>query len=136
MTQVKVFKTELLEHTANMLKDAGLKVYYSANKDGEIDSPVTYFNFTDGVNIGYCQDNYFGGVTFSTVHKPNKNCGTGFGLQDYHHGIFEPTLQDAKEAFIIAPNWATANDRASVTKYKNWDEYAAKESHWRTFIEY
>lgn len=119
-TQTKgIFKSELLTNTAEMIKAAGMTVYYAVWTHS--DQKPTYFYFIDGNNIGYCQEDYFGGVKFSTVHKPCRECGTGFGLNEY--GIFEPTIEDAKKAFIIAPNWAKRNDAQAVRKYKGWEEY-------------
>ena len=115
----EIFKGELLANTANMLKDAGMKIYYTP---GNNNAKTTYFFFVEGDNIGYCQEGYFGGIRFSTVHKPCKECGTGYGLTD-DPGLFEPTIKDAKQAFISAPNWATSNDRQAVRKYKNWEDY-------------
>ena len=120
--QKQVFKGLLLKNTADMLKAAGLQVFVSV---WENDSrPATYFHFTDGVNIGYCQEGRFGGIRFSTVHRPCKECGTGFGLQD-DPGISSPTLEDAKQAFVIAPEWADHKDRAAVRKWANWEQFAA-----------
>jgi len=115
-----VFSTQLLADMADMLKDNGLSVYWSKWSSGT--AKPTYFHFTDGVNIGYCQEAYFGGLSFSTVHKPCRGCGTGFGLNE--NGIYQPTLKDAERAFIIAPNWANSNDVRDVKKYKSWDEYS------------
>jgi len=120
-TPVKIFKDDLLTDMADKLKVEGMQVFYSPYNDNRLS---TYFFFTDGENIGYCQSGYFGGLRFSTVHKPCRECGTGFGLTD-DPGLFEPTIQDAKQAFIIAPNWASSKDRQAVRKYKNWDEYTS-----------
>jgi hypothetical protein len=127
MTQTQVntesiFKSQLLTDTAEMIKAAGLTVYYSVWKHSS--EKPTYFYFTDGKNIGYCQEDYFGGIKFSTVHIPCRNCGTGFGLNE--DGLFNPTIEDAKRAFIIAPHWANRNDVQSVKKYESWQQYISK----------
>ncbi|MBM6698730.1 hypothetical protein H5976_08775, partial [Streptococcus alactolyticus] len=75
--------------------------------------------------IGYCQEGYFGGIRFSTVHIPCKNCGSGFGLTD-DQGIIEPTINDAKQAFINYPQWVNIYDRASVKKYIDWNHYISQ----------
>ncbi len=114
----QIFKSELLQSFADELKENGFKIYYSPYDDGR---KTTYFYFVEGDNIGYCQENYFGGLSFSTVHKPCRECGTGYGLNE--DGIYEPTIKDARKAFINYPNWATAKDRQAVKKYKNWEDY-------------
>lgn len=132
-TQKQVFKSELLKNTADMLKAAGLQVF--VDQWQHTSSPTTYFHFTDGVNIGYCQGGYFGGVRFSTVHRPCRECGTGFCLQD-DPGISSPTIEDAKKAFIIAPNWANPGDRAAVKKWANWEQFAADKQKFCKVVEY
>lgn len=66
------------------------------------------------------QEAYFGGLSFSTVHKGCKKFGTGFGLTE--EGICEPTLQHAIACFITAPNWAKGDMRV-IVKYKSWEDY-------------
>lgn len=129
MTQTQnpalVFKSELLQNTADMIKAAGMRVFISKWSHNE--TKPTYFHFTDGENIGYCQEGHFGGISFSTVHRPCKECGTGYGLTDFNDpGIYEPTIKDAKQAFINAPSWARPTERAAVIKYKNWEEYTQR----------
>lgn len=128
-----VFKSQLLTDTANMIKAAGYKVFYSVWRHDTSGLGHTYFHFTDGKQIGYCQERYFGGITFSTVHKPCKECGTGFGLEEA--GIYNPTIKDAKKAFILAPNWAKISDVEAVRKYADWNEYASKNNS-PEYIEY
>lgn len=67
--------------------------------------------------LGYMQLSDFCGVRFSTSHKPCKECGTGFGLQDNFQGILEITKQDVEECFIFAPEWAISLQRAAVKKW-------------------
>lgn len=132
-TPTPIFKSELLTKTADMVKAAGMRVFYSVWK--YTSGSTTYFHFTDGVNIGYCQEGYFGGIRFSTVHIPNKNCGTGFGLTD-DPGIYSPTIEDAKKAFIKAPYWANYHDAAAVKKWANWEAFADSEERFCKMIEY
>ena len=117
--ETQIFKNELLAQFANFAKDNGMQVYWT--KWQHTTEKPTYFHFTDGVNIGYCQLDYFGGVKFSTIHKPCKECGTGFGLNK--NGIYEPKIDDFKGAFIVAPNWANCLDVKAVKKYRDWHEY-------------
>lgn len=118
----EILTPEMRELAILLIKD-GLQVFttiYNHNKG----AAVTYIYFTDGINIGYAQNNYFGRISFSTVHKPCKECGTGFGLNS--DGIYSPTIDDAKKAFIIAPHWAKPSDIKAVKKYKNFADYSAQ----------
>lgn len=84
---------------------------------------TTYFYFTDGKKIGYCQhNNPFRPAEFSTVHKPNKYTGTGFAAKSFD------------EALSFAPAWAAGNSVDTVTKYANWDEFAQK--YWQPLTQY
>lgn len=87
----------------------------------------TYFHFSKNDKIGYAQRGDFGGIRFSTVNVPCKQCGCGFGLQNWDEAIPAPTIKDAEKAFIIAPNWAKSSDVEAVRKYKNLDEFLSKE---------
>lgn len=73
----------------------------------------TYAFYTDGKRIAYIECDRFGGYKTSTVHVPNKQSGTGFCVDEC-----EPLSRELLErAFVHAPNWAKARDRASVVKY-------------------
>ncbi len=114
-----------LHQIREALKNAGYKILVYA-KEGE--EEPTWFFYGDDKNIGYAQAGDYGGVRFSTVHKPCRECGTGFGLQSWDEAIFDPTIKDALKAFISYPNWAKPNDRKAVVKYANIEEYATKEN--------
>lgn len=92
----------------------GLTVYMRKSKD-------TWMHFTDGTRIGYVQIDRMRGVSISTCHVPNKNCGTGFGIERRHDG--KMNQQDIADSFAIAPHWAYARDRESVVKFKNWEAF-------------
>ncbi len=89
------------------LKEQGFTVYIPVNP--------SMFNYAFVVdkneNIGYVQYNRMGGLQFSTVHKPNKQTGTGFAVDSI------------KQVFTHAPPWATTSDRESVVKYKSLSEF-------------
>ena len=114
-------KNELLHKFVKDLKENGFKVYTSDQKED-----YSYCHFVKDNKIGYVQTDYFGGLTFSTVHKPFKNIGTGFGLNDTDNRVFNPTIEDAEKSFMIAPNWATYKQRNSVVKYESWEDYLSK----------
>lgn len=112
-----IFKNELLNNFANLLLDNNFRILVP-------DNPDTWMHFEKDGKLGYCQLSYFKcGISFSTVHKPNKNCGTGFGLDDSYTGVPSPTIEDAERAFILAPNWAKKSDIQHVVKYKGFEEY-------------
>ena len=83
-------------------------------------APVTYAFFTDGVNIGYIQIGRNGGMySLGTVHKPCRECGTGYSV-----GSIDIITKEALDvSFIHHPNWAKKSDIKSIVKYKDWDEY-------------
>lgn len=83
---------------------------------------TSYVWFTDGTRIGYVQYNNVGGVSFSTVHKPCKECGTGFAAQD------------AQAALGLAPHWASSGDVAAVRKYKDFEDF--KTRNWQPLVQY
>jgi len=132
-TQIPVFKGELLTHTAEMIKAAGYDVYYAIWRNDT--RSTTYFYFTDGTKIGYAQEGYFGGIRFSTVHRPCRECGTGYGLT-VDPGLFEPTIEDAKRAFIFAPQWASPRDVAAIKKWENWAAFQADRTNTCEFKKY
>lgn len=115
-------KQELLDY-ANKLKAAGLTVFLPE------DARSNYIHFGDDKNVGYCQYAAWEGFSFSTVHKPNRQTGTGFRV---HGTIGEPTVQHAKDTFVLAPYWASAADKASVVKYNGVRDYVERE----TILEY
>jgi len=117
------FKNEELKEAVKIMLDNNMIVLFNKNKYG-LDDRISYVSFSEGDNIGYAQCGDFGhGVRFSTVHKGNKNCGTGFGLQDQFESIDNPTIEDIKHTFIFAPNWAKQRDVEKVVKYKGFNDY-------------
>jgi hypothetical protein len=55
------------------LLEQGFNIYSTANKEKFTFATVE----KKGVGLCYVQKEYFGGVSISTTHKPNKNTGTG-----------------------------------------------------------
>lgn len=114
-----IFKNELFNNFANFCLDNGLTIIVPENTDY-----WSFLTFTDGTNFGYAQLNNFKyAICFYTVHKGNKNCGTGFGLDDSYEGVEVPTMEDIKRAFVFAPNWAKSVDVAAVKKYTSLEDY-------------
>lgn len=104
------FENQDLEKVVSIAKDRGYKVYtfQSAGNIKQI------FIVNQENQIGSCSA-YFGGITFSSVHKPDKEIGTGFRVS----GEFaDPEKLDI--CFRSYPSWPTSKN---VIKYKSWDEY-------------
>jgi hypothetical protein len=97
-----------------MMKAQGWKVYRRIAKGA---FKCEYCYCTDGTNIAYVQWSDCR-PSVSTVHYPNRTTGTGFRFADK---ITPETIQKAMNC--IAPSWATQSDRASVLKYKTWEEF-------------
>ncbi len=98
----KVF-TDYLE----TLKEQGFTVYIPVNP-----SMFNYaFIIDKNENIGYVQYSHIQGFQFTTVHKPNKQTGTGFAVDSI------------KQVFTHDPCWATTSDRESVIKYKSLGDF-------------
>lgn len=111
----RTFPQEAIE----ALRDFGLKVYMRNRDD-------SWCVFADGDNIAYAQyEGQFGGVRVSTIHKPNRDSGTGFALSNPMEGQWPITEKYARSGFVIAPHWATSLDRQGVVKYKGIEEYRA-----------
>lgn len=118
-------KQQLLHDFIERLKNAGFKVYLS---DGKV-MPVTWCHFVKDDKIGYVESGDYG-FNFGTVHKPCRECGTGFGMERETHN---PTIRMAEDCLIVAPSWARS-DIPYVKKYKDWQEYVSL-NNWTTYRE-
>lgn len=97
-------------------KTKGFEVYAPANL-------TTYFWLVKGDNIGYCQIDRLEGIVFSTVHKPNRQSGTGFRVNSAEHAVS-----------VNVPHWALYLS-GSVKKYKNVNEFLAAQK-WCNPVKY
>lgn len=97
------------------LKTQGFEVYGP-------EKLTTYVWFTDGERIGYVQNDRLEGIKYSTVHKPCRECGTGF------------EAAGVEQALGFAPHWTTSEARAAVRKYKNFEEFKGK--YWQPLARY
>ncbi len=95
------------------ITDLGMFVYMRNESD-------SYLYYTDGVNIGYLQAERFGGFSLTTVHKPCKECGTGFKVDDSISGIDADVL---RRAWVKAPTWAHQRDVEAVRKFRDMEEF-------------
>lgn len=129
-SKIETVKFEDLEFKNNELKeclkmilqnDMQLLVYVGEHSSKK----KSYAHIVDGLNIGYVQCGEFGGgVRFSTVHKSERGSGfgTGFGLYDQFESEYNPTMEDVKKSFILAPHWAKGN-LSRIRKYKGLEDY-------------
>ena len=96
---------------AEKLKSLGFDVYVAS------DPLSCYGYFVEGENFAYFQKDQYGGLEFSTEHKPTPKWGSGFAV---HMGI-NPTKDDLRRAFFTPSWWEGAV--VSVTQYANFDEF-------------
>lgn len=116
MTQEKTkeqIQIEELKEFAQSLKDNGFTVIVSNMHPFE----WLYF-FKDG-KFGDVNADYFYSFNFGTVHKPCRQCGTGFSTARET----DLTIKNAEDSLIFAPAWATSEDIKAVQKYKFIDEF-------------
>lgn len=115
-----------IQNVIKQVKSLGFQVYAPEKLS-------TYFYYIDGYNIAYMQlkDN---GFYINTVHKPNRQTGTGFRMMDiYENEINKENLQ---KGFCLAPEWATIKDIKSVKKYTSIDEFLKWEEKFYGILEY
>lgn len=112
------FKNESFKDAVELLLKNDYKVIIS-----ESQSQKTYAHYWKDNKVGYVQAGQWGGIRICTVHKPNRNVGTGYSLND--EGIFEFDLKDLENAFILAPHWANRKDIPFIKKYESFEEYNA-----------
>jgi hypothetical protein len=81
-----------------------------------------WFHLSDGKNIIYCEPLKYelGYYKISSVHKPCRECGTGFQLAEYER-LTEKSVSNCLQVF--APNWATEKEIKVIKKYSSIDEF-------------
>ena len=108
-------RTTIFAQAVDIVKGMGYKCFFS--RYYTLQKQPTYCFITNGVNIGYMQANELGyGICFSTIHKPNKKHGTGFGIADN-----VPLDKITKE--LIERTIENKNSKAKVEKYTSWEDY-------------
>lgn len=103
------------ERMVDDLKAKGYQVYGPEER-------TSYVFFTDGKRIGYAQNSRLCGVTYSTVHRPDKHVGTGF------------SAETPEEALMHSPQWADEGMRKCVRKYADFEEFKAQ--NWQKLVQY
>lgn len=122
--EVKRLKEGLLRDYAIELLNAGFRLLIYKPNDKRA---VTFITFEKNDKLGYVQLDEFGyRLRFSTVHKPSREAGTGYGLHMPFEGTSEPTIADAERAFILKPHWDRSN--FIPKKYESLEEYMKKET--------
>ena len=109
-------KRELFLQYAKQIKDLGYTVFVSSGSDGYV--------VNDKNQIGYFSFGYYG-INFTTVHKPCRQCGTGFRVTDDE--VQNITKQIVDSVFSTAPYWGSQYIQF-VKKYSSLDEF--KKKHW------
>lgn len=105
----------ILLQAVEVVKSFGYKCFFP--RFYTLQKQPTYCYITDGTNIGYMQANDWGcGICFSTVHKPNKKHGNGFGIANN-----VPLDKITKE--LIKHTIESKNSKANVDKYTSWEDY-------------
>jgi hypothetical protein len=94
------------------LKSFGFRVFVNKNQE-----EPTYAFYSENNKIGYIQEGWGCEYNFSTVHKANRQTGTGFGI------LGGPmTKENAESGFVFAPSWAYSSDLPSIVKYRDVEE--------------
>lgn len=86
-----------------------------------------WMHFEKDGKIGYVgASTWRGRLSFSTVHKPCKGVGTGFGIADE---VFNPTIKNAEDCLVNAPGWGM-KERQHVKKYADLKEFLDTKTTW------
>lgn len=118
MTTQKTFsKSEMIVNDlttfATELKDNGFTVLVSAKH------PFKWLYFEKDGKFGEVSPDGYLCYNYGTVHKPCRECGTGYGMAR-NTGL---NLKDAADCLIFAPNWATTKEREAIRKYTSIDDF-------------
>jgi hypothetical protein len=110
------FKNDELKNCLDLLLNNGYRVFKSYFRENE---KLTYFFYSKDDKLAYLQADY-SGVQYSTMHKPCKDFGTGFGLCD--SPMVNLDLSELDKGFIIFPHWAKGNTQ-NIIKFKDLKDY-------------
>lgn len=114
------------EHYIGLIKQAGWRVFVRPGNPYS----TQYCYYTDGKVIGYAQWSSGRPPYVGSVHKANRQVGTGFTVS---YEITAISLKMAAHCF--APEWAYQSQRLSVVKYKDWDEFHNRDSFTSKLVE-
>ena len=114
-------KLEHLNKFAELLLNNGFTLIV---RDEPLDRLSTYFHFWKDGNLGYVQSDKYECTTFSTVHKPCKEYGTGFRASEEWA---ELTIENANKALVRVPApWAGERKTRDIKYYSSPSEYVEK----------
>lgn len=109
-------RTTIFAQAVDIVKGMGYKCFFP--RFYTLQKQPTYCFITDGANIGYMQtDELDYGICFSTIHKPNKKHGEGFGIANN-----VPLDKITKE--LIERTIDSKNKKTNVKKYTSWEDFA------------
>lgn len=102
-----------MDELITQLKEKGFEVYGPEKR-------TTYCYFTDRDKIGYAQHSRMHGTTYATVHRANRESGTGFGCTTP-----QEALMTVPPGFpgVVAPQ-----------KFANFETF--RKQHWQTLVQY
>lgn len=116
------YENKELERVVEIAKANQYRVYAFQH-----DKPISQVFITNGRSIGTVSASY-GGVSYSTVHKPDMNIGTGFGLSGDALDCDYASIDKIRSCVhSVRPYWATGERYANVHKWESWDKYQQKE---------
>lgn len=101
----------------NRIRELGYRVYMRSPND-------SYLYYTEAIGgrgrIAYLQDDGRGNVTLHTVHKPNRESGTGFRVAEW---LADPLTRDELElGFDFQPSWWRG---PAPQKFKSIEDFRA-----------
>lgn len=108
----EVVKKELYEF-GTLLKENGFTVIVSKNH------PFEWLFFEKSGKFGTVSPASFFGYNFGTVHKPSRECGTGYGTDRE----VDLTIGSAEIALQHAAHWADREQTKVIQKYSSIEEF-------------
>lgn len=126
-TDISVSDNDRFVAYIEKIKELGYQVIYHV---AEKDFQCNYGYFSDGKHIGEVTINDLThGIALSTVHKPCRECGSGFQLEDDF--VLRENNQDEfkkllKECFEVIPK--DFGDFENVSPYYDFNDF--KKQHW------
>lgn len=102
-----------LSEFTEVLKAAGFTVLAPEKYD-------TWLYFYKDGKFGTVSKDRITGFNFGTVHKPCRECGTGYRMTE---DFADLTIENANLALSHHPNWATPSDIKAIRKYSSIEDF-------------
>jgi hypothetical protein len=116
----KGFENSVLFKAYKLAKENGFRCF-SFQKDTKISQVFVVKNDKIGSISAH-----FGGVSYSTVHKPNRKTGTGFSLSAHYNCIQSEDINLIYAAInTVCPAWYNGE---MPQKFKNWEDFVKRET--------